>query len=49
MSEPEPLDEFPASAVEVRGGDRPEDYMPENGCACGPACPDSDEQDDEAE
>jgi hypothetical protein len=49
MSIPEPLDEHPAGAVEIRGGDKPEDFMPDpsvrtgsvEGCACGPECPDS--------
>jgi hypothetical protein len=27
MSTPEPLDEHPAAAVEIRGGDRPSDYI----------------------
>ena len=29
MANPEPVDETPAPEVEVRGGDRPEDYVPE--------------------
>jgi hypothetical protein len=37
MTTPEPLDEFPAGGVEIRGGDRPEDFMPEEGC-CLPGC-----------
>jgi hypothetical protein len=27
MSTPEPLDEHPAGGVEIRGGDRPADYL----------------------
>jgi len=27
MTTPEPVDEFPAGAAEIRGGDRPEDYI----------------------
>lgn len=27
MSTPEPLDEHPAGGVEIRGGDKPEDYI----------------------
>lgn len=30
MSTPEPLDEHPAGGVEVRGGDRPEDFISDN-------------------
>jgi hypothetical protein len=29
MSIPEPLDEHPAGAVEIRGGDKPEDFIPD--------------------
>lgn len=28
MTAPEPLDEHPAGPVEIRGGDRDEDFMP---------------------
>jgi hypothetical protein len=47
MSTPEPLDEHPAGGIEIRGGDRPEDYLPrsdvmfhaqEDLLRCGPDC-----------
>jgi hypothetical protein len=40
MSTPEPVDERPAGTVEIRGGDRDEDFMPQGypPAACGPDC-----------
>ncbi|HEY1700869.1 MAG TPA: hypothetical protein VGG75_14255 [Trebonia sp.] len=35
MSTPEPLDERPAGAVEIRGGDKPEDFIPGPGFRTG--------------
>jgi len=57
MNEPKPLDET-KSKPEIRGGDKPEDYLEadgeftghleKDGCACGPECPDSTEEDDDS-
>jgi hypothetical protein len=49
VSTPEPVDETPAGKVEIRGGDRDEDFMPADGAiyglaltdeqtGCGPGC-----------